>query len=227
MYVDYRQLNKQTIKDKFPIPIIEELINELYGSPLFTNMDLRSGYHQIRINDVDVAETELRTHEGHYEFLNAIWLNQCTINILSLKDHEMHLRTMLTVMRQHKLYAKKSKCVFGTDRVEYLGHVIFATRVATDLEKVITMSQWPMPTNVKQLRSVNLLGAVLNLGPAGNWLTLSNRGDPKAPKAVTKPIAHIEGYKGSFFYIESKLVPYEYSELLLEDNKLDKKLSKM
>nr|GEZ30878.1 reverse transcriptase [Tanacetum cinerariifolium] len=111
MCVDYRQLNKQNIKDKLPNHIIEELIDELHGSQLFTKLDLRSGYHQIRMNEI-----------------------------------------ILDIMRHHKLYAKRSKCVFGTDKIEYLGHVIFAKGVATDPSKVEAMSQWPVSTNIKTLR---------------------------------------------------------------------------
>ncbi|GKB01763.1 transposon ty3-G gag-pol polyprotein [Tanacetum coccineum] len=149
MCVDYRQLNKQTIKDKFPIPIIEEFIDDLHGSQLFTKLDLRSKYHQIRMNDADIAKTAFRTHEGHYEFLVmpfGLTNSPSTFHPLMNEGFKQYLRKFVL------LYAKRSKRVFGTDKVEYLGHVISAMEVETDPEKVKAMSQWPIPTNLKQLR---------------------------------------------------------------------------
>ncbi|GJS40579.1 reverse transcriptase [Tanacetum coccineum] len=118
--VDYRALNEATVKDKFPIPTADEMFDELGGAVIFTKLDLRAGYHQIRVHDRDVYKTAFRTHDGHYEFLD------------------------------HEFYVKKSKCVFGTDSLEYLGHIISGRGVEVDPKKVSAVSGWPVPTSQRQ-----------------------------------------------------------------------------
>ncbi|GJZ62089.1 putative mitochondrial protein [Tanacetum coccineum] len=142
MCIDYRQINKFTIKDKFPIPVIEELIDELQGAQVFSKLDLRSGYHQIRMKEEDVYKTTFRSHEGHYEFV---------VMPFGLTNAHSTFQALMNLMRHNTLFAKKSKCVFGTSKVEYLGHVISSMGVATDPSKIKAMQDWHVPTNIKQL----------------------------------------------------------------------------
>eukprot|EP00253_Pinus_taeda_P010372 PITA_10372 len=155
MCSDCRELNKLTIKDKFPIHVIDELLDELHVSIYFTKLDLHSGYHQIRMKTEDIPKTTFRTHEGHYEFLvMPFGLNQCTFNISSKswKDHVEHVDRVLQLLEEKQLYAKRSKCSFGVQEVEYLGHIVSHEGVKVDPSKIKAIKEWKIPTSIKHLR---------------------------------------------------------------------------
>ena len=161
--IDYRQLNRVTIRNQYPLPIIDELFDQLQGSRVYSKIDLRSGYHQLRVHESDVPKTAFRTRYGHYEFLvmpfgltNApaafmdlmnrvfqpyldrfviVFIDDILVYSGSSEEHSEHLRIVLQTLRERQLYAKLSKCQFWLDKVAFLGHVISAEGVSVDPQK--------------------------------------------------------------------------------------------
>ena len=179
--IDYRELNKVTIRNQYPLPRIDDLFDQLQGAKVFSKIDLRSGYHQLRVHDDDVPKTAFRTRYGHFEFLvmpfgltnapaafmdlmNRIfrpYLDQFVIVFIddiliysgSEEEHAEHLRIVLQILREHRLYAKLSKCQFWLDSVAFLGHIVSAEGVSVDPQKVEAILNWKPPTSVTEIRS--------------------------------------------------------------------------
>ncbi|GKC15082.1 putative reverse transcriptase domain-containing protein [Tanacetum coccineum] len=122
MCIDYRELNKLTVKNRYPLPRIDDLFDQIQGSSIYSKIDLRSGYHQLRVREQDIPKTAFRTRYGHYEFL--VMPFGLTNAPTDKKEHEEHLKAILELLKKEKLYAKYSKCEFWIPKVQFLGHVI-------------------------------------------------------------------------------------------------------
>eukprot|EP00253_Pinus_taeda_P009116 PITA_09116 len=181
MCIDYHQLNKLTIKNKYMLPQIDELFDQVKGAMVFSKIDLRSGYHHIRIKEEDIAKTAFRTRYGHHEFVVLpfgltntpatfmclmnnifhqyldrfvlIFIDNILIYSRTKEEHQEHLRMVLQTLREHQLYAKFSKCDFLKEEIQYLGHVITKNGIVVDPEKIKSIMDWPIPKDVADIRS--------------------------------------------------------------------------
>jgi hypothetical protein len=179
--VDYRPLNVVTIKNKYPLPRIDLLFDQLAGAKVFSKIDFRSSYHQIKIRPENIPKTAFTTRYGLYEYLvmsfgltNApahfmylmnsvfmleldkfvvVFIDDILIYSKNKEEHAKHLRIILSRLREHQLYAKFSKCEFWLDEVPFLRHVLSAKGVAVDPSKVKDILDWKPPTTVHQVRS--------------------------------------------------------------------------
>ncbi|GKF27301.1 putative reverse transcriptase domain-containing protein [Tanacetum coccineum] len=160
MCIDYRELNKLTVKNRYPLPRINDLFNQLQGSSVYSKINLRSGYHQLRVREEDIPKMAFRTRYGHYEFqvmpfglTNAptvfmdliyrvckpylekfviVFINDILIYSKNKKAHEEHLKLILRLPKKEELYAKFSKCKFWLSKVQFLGHVIDSEGIHVD-----------------------------------------------------------------------------------------------
>ncbi|KAL8146992.1 hypothetical protein AgCh_004637 [Apium graveolens] len=171
--IDYRELNKVTIKNRYPLPSIDDLFDQLKGAKCFSKIDLRSGYHQLKIKEEDIPKTAFRTRYGHYEFLVmpfgltntpavfmdlmnrvfkkyldkfvVVFIDDILIYSKSEEEHKQHLWIALEILRQEKMSAKFSKCEFWLKEVQFLGHVIGNEGVKVDPAKIEAIMSWERP----------------------------------------------------------------------------------
>jgi len=181
MCVDYRALNKVTIKNKYPVPLVQDLMDRLSGASVFMKLDLRSGYWQVRIAEGDEHKTTCVTRYGSYEFLvmpfgltNApatfcnlmndvlyeflddfvvVYLDDIVVFSRSMNEHVVHLSRVLSRLREHKLFVKREKCDFASAEIMFLGHLVSVDQVRMDPMKVQAIVEWAAPATVSDLRS--------------------------------------------------------------------------
>ena len=181
MCIDYQKINKVTVKNKYLLPRIEDLFDQLRGASVFSKIDLQSGYYQLRVKEVDVPKIAFRTCYSHYEFLvmpfgltnapaafmdlmNRVfhpYLDQFVVvfidNILvyskDAQEHEHHLRIVLQTLRENQLFAIISKCDFWLKEVSFLGHIVSAEGIRVDPVKIEAIVNWKPPRNVTEVRS--------------------------------------------------------------------------
>ncbi|GJQ92005.1 putative reverse transcriptase domain-containing protein [Tanacetum coccineum] len=180
MCIDYRELNKLTVKNRYPLPRIDDLFDQLQGSRVYSKIDLRSGYHQLRVREEDISKTAFRTRYGHYEFqvmpfglTNApavfmdlmnrvckpyldrfviVFIDDILIYSKSRKEHEGHLKLILNLLKKEELYAKFSKCEFWLSKVQFLGHVIDSEGIHVDPAKIEAIKDWASPKTPTEIR---------------------------------------------------------------------------
>jgi hypothetical protein len=179
--VDFRHLNALTLKSKYPVPIFNQLMDELAGASWFTSLDLRSGFHQIRLKPGEEFKIAFQTHSGHYEFrvvafgltgapgsfqgamddtlapglrkFVIVFFDDILIYSKSYEDHLAHIRLVFEWLAKDQWFVKLSKCKFAQRSVYYLGHIISQEGIATDPSKVYVVVNWPVPSSAKELRS--------------------------------------------------------------------------
>ncbi|WVZ49543.1 hypothetical protein U9M48_000890 [Paspalum notatum var. saurae] len=199
MCVDYRALNDVTIKNKYPLPRIDDLFDQLQGACVFSKTDLRSGYHQMKIRPSDIPKTAFITRFGLYEytvmsfgltnapayFMNlmnkvfmeyldkfvVVFIDDILIYSKTEEEHEEHLRLVLQKLRDHKLYAKLSKCEFWLDQVPFLGHIVSKGGIMVDPSKISSVMDWKILRRFIESfsRFAKPMTSLLEKGVPFNW----------------------------------------------------------
>ncbi|GJU18833.1 putative reverse transcriptase domain-containing protein [Tanacetum coccineum] len=205
MCIDYRELNKLTVKNRYPLPRIDDLFDQLQGSSIYSKIDLRSGYHQLRVREEDIPKTAFRTRYGHYEFqvmpfglTNApavfmdlmnrvckpyldkfviVFIDDILIYSKNKQEHAEHLKLILELLKKEQLYAKFSKCEFWIPKVQFLGHVIDSQGIHVDPAKIESVKDWASPKSAMEIRQF--------LGLAGYYRRFIE-GFSKIAKPMTK-----------------------------------------
>jgi hypothetical protein len=235
--IDYHELNRVTIKNKYPFPRIDDLFDQLKEATVFSKIDLRSGYHQLKVKEEDIQKTAIRTRYGHFEFLVmpfvvtnvpsvfmdlmnrvfhmyldwfvVVFVDDILVYSTNHQDHGEHLKTVLRILREKKLYAKLKKCEFWLEEVAFLGHVISKDGIAVDPSKIEAVTKWERPTNVHEIRSF--------LGLAGYYRRFvegfSKLSGPLT--ALTKKNAHFQELKQRLVSAPILTLPVESEKFVI------------
>ncbi|GKC40401.1 putative reverse transcriptase domain-containing protein [Tanacetum coccineum] len=205
MCIDYWELNKLMVKNRYPLPRIDNLFDQLQGSSVYYKIDLQSGYHQLRVREEDISKTSFRTWYGHYEFqvmsfglTNApaifmdlmnrvykpyvdkfviVFIDDILIYLKRKKEHEEHLEAILKLLKKEEFYAKFAKCEFWIPKVQFLGHMIDSQGIHVDPAKIKSIKDWASPKTPTEIRQF--------LGLAGYYQRFIE-GFSKIAKSMTK-----------------------------------------
>ncbi|KAL7598755.1 hypothetical protein Lser_V15G25360 [Lactuca serriola] len=181
MCIDYQELNKLTVNNRYPLPRIDDLFDQLQDASWFSKIDLRSGYHQVRVREEDLEKIAFQTRYGHYEFMvmpfgitNAptvymdlmnrvrwpmldrsiiVFIDDILVYSKTREHHDEHLRELLGVLRRERLYAKFSKCDFLLRDAQFLGHLVNQDEILVDPAKIEAVMQWEVPKSHSKIRS--------------------------------------------------------------------------
>uniref|UniRef100_A0A7S3R204 Reverse transcriptase domain-containing protein n=1 Tax=Dunaliella tertiolecta TaxID=3047 RepID=A0A7S3R204_DUNTE len=233
--VDYRKLNNITVKNSYPLPRIDDLLDQLHGAEVFSSIDLRSGYHQVRTKERDEHKTAFRTQYGHVQFcvlpfglciapatfqrlMNDVfrtfllqfvidYLDDVLIFFKTVRLHMQHLRQVFQLLREHKLYIKRSKCEFAVSALRFLGHVISDRGITMDPDNERAILEWPEPARTTAQCKTQLNGF---LGLANiNRRMVDNFAEPAAPlNALTADKAEWiweQPHKDAFAAVKKKM----------------------
>ncbi|GJW72458.1 putative reverse transcriptase domain-containing protein [Tanacetum coccineum] len=158
MCINYRELNKLTVKNHYPLPRIDDLFHQHQGSSVYSKINLRSSYHQLRVREEDIPKTTFRIRYGHYKF--QVMQFGLTNAPESKQEHEDHLKSILELLKKEELYAKFSKCEFWIPKVQFLGHVIDSKGIHVDPTKIESIKDWASPKTATEIRQfLGLAGA--------------------------------------------------------------------
>ncbi|GJQ93439.1 putative reverse transcriptase domain-containing protein [Tanacetum coccineum] len=180
MCIDYRELNKLTVKNRYPLPRIDDLFDQLQGSSVYSKINLRSGYHQLRVREEDIPKIAFRTRYGHYKFqvirfglTNALavfmdlmhrvckpyldksvifFIDDILIYSKNKQEHEEHLKLILELLKKEELYAKFSKCEFWIPKVQFIGHLIDSEGIHVDPAKIESIKDWASHKSPTEIR---------------------------------------------------------------------------